>query len=83
MFSVNAIYPARYNKGMEKKENARGGDRPTPRLPSLDGYSLAAGDLVRVSRRIGDGEWAEYSVSFGELVTAIRRELSPKARRGA
>jgi len=42
----------------------------TSGLPSLDGFSLDGEDLLRVSRKTGEG-WKEYSVSFSELVRAV------------
>jgi len=48
----------------------------TSELPSLDGFSLEENDLLRISRPIGGNTWKEYSVSFGELCRAVRRELS-------
>lgn len=61
---------------MEEKE--QNGAR-TSALPSLDGFSLEDGDIIRVSRRDPDtGFWREYSVSVGELARAV----IIRARRG-
>ena len=52
----------------------RGKRDSTCELPSVDGFALGDDDLVRVSRAVPGG-WADYSVSFGELVRAVRGRL--------
>jgi len=65
---------------MNEKEPEETDAARTAELPSLDGFSLEGEDLLRVSRRIGDGVWKEYSVSFGELVRAVGSMLRAGGR---